>query len=164
MLAAYGHFLAATSVPDCAPDVGGAEQKTLFPSSDIAKRRVSKRCVPRLLWKHRELDRTSVLAGAFDLKSSLGAGKHIFAADQGDYYKNLDGSIACCAFIHIARRRRPGCGGPGADILISPERVGRPASSPARFRPSRLKSASCSPRAGRGAWSPRQSRHAAATG
>jgi hypothetical protein len=86
-----GHFLASTNVPDARLEVRGAEHVTWFQSSDDAKRGFCGRCGSGLFWKHRSLDYTSILAGAFDVPSSLKSGKHIFVADKGDYYEIADG-------------------------------------------------------------------------
>lgn len=86
-----GHFLASTNVPDDSLEVNGAEHITWFQSSDEAKRGFCKRCGSGLFWKNHKLDYTSILAGAFDIPSSLKASKHIFVADKGDYYDIKDG-------------------------------------------------------------------------
>jgi hypothetical protein len=86
-----GHFLASTNVPDVALEVSGSKNVTWFQSSDDAKRGFCRKCGSGLFWKHRKLDYTSILAGAFDAPSSLKSGKHIFVEDKGDYYEITDG-------------------------------------------------------------------------
>ena len=86
-----GHHLASTNVPDENLEIEGADNVSWYQSSGDAKRGFCKICGSGLFWKHRKLDYTSILAGAFDAPSGLEGKSHIFVADKGDYYTIGDG-------------------------------------------------------------------------
>jgi hypothetical protein len=86
-----GHFVAATSSADADIDIEGGEALSWYAASGEAKRGFCRTCGSVLFWKHNELDRVSIMAGAFDRPSGLEAESHIFVADKGDYYDICDG-------------------------------------------------------------------------
>ena len=86
-----GHHYAATNVLDSDLEVEGAETLTWYRASDFARRGFCATCGSALFWKNDSEDHTSIMAGAFDEPTGLQAGKHIFAADKGDYYEITDG-------------------------------------------------------------------------
>lgn len=86
-----GHYYAATNVADRCLEVQGEDQITWYAASRDARRGFCRTCGSALFWKHRELDYTSVLAGAFQEPSGLTGEAHIFVADKGDYYAIADG-------------------------------------------------------------------------
>ncbi len=85
------HYYAMTNVVDTALEVIGADSVQWFEASTDAKRGFCKTCGSVLFWKHKDLDYTSVSAGAFESPSGLHAESHIFVADKGDYYSIDDG-------------------------------------------------------------------------
>jgi hypothetical protein len=85
------HHYAMTNVVDTALEVSGSDHVQWFEASTDAKRGFCKTCGSALFWKHKDLDYTSVSAGAFDAPSGLQAESHIFVADKGDYYEINDG-------------------------------------------------------------------------
>jgi hypothetical protein len=86
-----GHHYASTNVVDTDLAIEGINNIRWFGSSNEAKRGFCKTCGSNLFWKHKDLDYTSISAGAFDAPSGLRAQKHIFVADKGDYYSIDDG-------------------------------------------------------------------------
>ena len=86
-----GHYYAATNVADRCLDILGEDRITWYAASPDARRGFCGTCGSALFWKHRELDYTSVLAGAFEEPSGLAGEAHIFVADKGDYYMIADG-------------------------------------------------------------------------
>ena len=86
-----GHFYAATNVPDENLKVEGRDQITWYAASQSARRGFCRTCGSALFWKHKDLDYTSVLAGAFEKPTGLDSESHIFVADKGDYYEIADG-------------------------------------------------------------------------
>ncbi|WP_417817196.1 GFA family protein [Tritonibacter scottomollicae] len=62
-----------------------------FASSPNAKRGFCATCGSFLFWKALDEDTTSFALGAVSNPTGLTLEKHIFAADQGDYYKIADG-------------------------------------------------------------------------
>ncbi len=86
-----GHFVASTNVADDKLEIEGGDKITWFQSSDDARRGFCSLCGSVMFWKHRKLDYTSLLAGAFDPPSGLRGQSHIFVADKGDYYGIDDG-------------------------------------------------------------------------
>lgn len=86
-----GHHYASTNVADDQLTVDGGENVAWYQSSGDAKRGFCRTCGSVLFWKHRELDYTSINAGAFETPSGLNGAMHIFVADKGDYYSIDDG-------------------------------------------------------------------------
>lgn len=86
-----GHIVASTNVADDKLEIEGGDKITWFKSSDDARRGFCSVCGSVMFWKHRKLDYTSLLAGAFDPPSGLHGQSHIFVADKGDYYEIDDG-------------------------------------------------------------------------
>lgn len=86
-----GHVYAATDVDDAALTVEGGDNVTWYAASDFARRGFCATCGSVLFWKANGAQRTSVMAGSFDLPSGLVAEGHIFVADKGDYYAISDG-------------------------------------------------------------------------
>ncbi len=86
-----GHHYASTNVADACLTVDGGDNVAWYQSSGDAKRGFCRTCGSVLFWKHRELDYTSINAGAFETPSGLNGAMHIFVADKGDYYSIDDG-------------------------------------------------------------------------
>ena len=86
-----GHFVAATRCADTALDIEGGDNLTWYAASDVAERGFCRICGSLLFWKANGSDKTSIMAGSFDLPSGLTASHHIYAADKGDYYTLSDG-------------------------------------------------------------------------
>jgi hypothetical protein len=86
-----GHVVAATSARGADIDIEGGESLTWYAASDDAKRGFCGICGSVLFWKHNQLDRISIMAGAFARPSGLVGESHIFVADKGDYYEICDG-------------------------------------------------------------------------
>jgi hypothetical protein len=85
------HFYAMTNVMDAALEVSGADNVQWYEASADAKRGFCKTCGSALFWKHKDLNYTSVSAGAFESPTGLTSQSHIFVADKGDYYDISDG-------------------------------------------------------------------------
>jgi hypothetical protein len=86
-----GHFVAATACRDDQLSVSGVENLTWYAASETAKRGFCKTCGSLLFWKADGGDRTSIMAGSFDMPSGLAEGHHIHVEDKGDYYEIVDG-------------------------------------------------------------------------
>ena len=86
-----GHFVAATRCEDKDLLIEGAEKLTWYDASPDARRGFCSACGSLLFWKSQGSERTSIMAGSFDMPSGLKASHHIFAADKGDYYELSDG-------------------------------------------------------------------------
>ena len=85
-----GHFYAATSIADDALSVEGGEAITWYAATGDARRGFCRTCGSALFWKATGSDKTSILAGAFDVPSGLHGERHIFVAAKGDYYAISD--------------------------------------------------------------------------
>jgi hypothetical protein len=81
-----GHFWAATNVADRDLQIIGEENLTWYRSSDFARRGFCRHCGSALFWKPNGGGYTSIGAGVFDSPTGLQPDRHIFVADQGDYY------------------------------------------------------------------------------
>ena len=86
-----GHFVAATQVGDGDIAISGQGALKWYGASQDARRGFCGTCGSVLFWKHKDMDKTSVMAGAFDTPSGLVGESHIFVSDKGDYYDICDG-------------------------------------------------------------------------
>lgn len=81
-----GHYWASTDLPELAVTIHGAEAVTWFQSSEKVKRGFCGTCGSALFWKPIFRDWIAIAMGAFDAPTNTRLAKHIFTADQGDYY------------------------------------------------------------------------------
>lgn len=81
-----GLYYAATDAKLGDIEINGEESITWYEASNIAKRGFCSACGSALFWKHNELDRISILAGAFDEPTGLQIVAHIYCKDKGDFY------------------------------------------------------------------------------
>jgi len=86
-----GHCLASTDVPRAALTIEGGEALRWFQSSAHIRRGFCGTCGSSLFWDPTHRDWTSIAMGAFDAPTGTRADKHIFVAEQGDYYDIADG-------------------------------------------------------------------------
>ena len=81
-----GHHAAMAAAPNGAITLETAGDLRWFKSSDFAERGFCGVCGSNLFWRELGGNRTSITAGSLDLPTGLKITKHIFVADQGDYY------------------------------------------------------------------------------
>lgn len=86
-----GHYFASTNVPRTALEVSGEEHLTWHQSSAKVRRGFCSTCGSWLFWDPPARDWLSAAMGAFDGDSSTRMERHIFVAEQGDYYEIADG-------------------------------------------------------------------------
>lgn len=86
-----GHYWASTDIARTALTVTGGEHLTWFRSSEKVQRGFCSRCGSFLFWDPLGRERIAVAMGAFDAPTGTQLAKHIFVADQGDYYAIADG-------------------------------------------------------------------------
>ena len=86
-----GHFWAATSVASDDLVLTHDAGLTWFRSSDVARRGFCSLCGSSLFYEMDGEGRVSIGAGTLDGQTGLTTGRHIFAADKGDYYEIGDG-------------------------------------------------------------------------
>lgn len=86
-----GHFFASTNVKRDRLQITGTEQLTWFQSSAKVRRGFCSRCGSWLFWDPPAHDWTSIAMGAFDPPTATQLERHIFVAEQGDYYRIGDG-------------------------------------------------------------------------
>lgn len=86
-----GHYWASTDIARAALTVTGEEHLTWFQSSEKVRRGFCSRCGSFLFWDPLGRDRIAVAMGAFDAPTGTKLAKHIFVANQGDYYAIADG-------------------------------------------------------------------------
>lgn len=86
-----GHYFASTNVKRDRLQLSGAEHLTWFQSSLKIRRGFCSHCGSWLFWDPPERDWTSVAMGAFATPTATQLERHIFVAEQGDYYRIGDG-------------------------------------------------------------------------
>lgn len=86
-----GHFFASANVAKSAVTVSGAEHLRWHAASAKVRRGFCAHCGSWLFWEPIERDWTSVALGAIDGPTGVRLERHIFVADQGDYYDIADG-------------------------------------------------------------------------
>lgn len=87
-----GHYWASTDVPRTAlalEDATGA--LGWYQASAKVRRGFCTRCGGYLFWDPIGKDRIAIAMGAFDRPTGMRLERHIFVADQGDYYDIADG-------------------------------------------------------------------------
>lgn len=86
-----GHYFASTNVPRDRLVLQGEDKLSWFQSSEKVRRGFCSVCGSWLFWDPPHKDWTSVAMGAFELPTQTTLERHIFVADQGDYYSLSDG-------------------------------------------------------------------------
>jgi hypothetical protein len=86
-----GHFFASANVPKSAVAIEGGEHLRWYTSSAKVRRGFCGVCGSALFWEPVHRDWTSVALGALDAPTGLRLERHIFVANQGDYYDIADG-------------------------------------------------------------------------
>ena len=86
-----GHFWASTDLPRAAVTVHGGEAVTWYRSSEKVRRGFCSTCGSFLFWDPIGRDTLSIAMGAFEQPTGTRLARHIFVADQGDYYDIADG-------------------------------------------------------------------------
>ena len=86
-----GHFWASTDLPRAAVTVHGGEAVTWYRSSEKVRRGFCSTCGSFLFWDPIGRDTLSIAMGAFEQPTDTRLARHIFVADQGDYYDIADG-------------------------------------------------------------------------
>ena len=86
-----GHYMASTNVATADLVLKRDDTLRWFHSSDAARRGFCGTCGASLFWQADGGDRTAIAAGALDMPTGLGGERHIFVADQGDWYAIADG-------------------------------------------------------------------------
>lgn len=82
-----GHFWVSTNVAVSDLLFDGADKIRWFRSSDVAERGFCSECGSFLFWRRPGSDRIAVGAGSLEQPAGIAIGRHIFAADKGDYYE-----------------------------------------------------------------------------
>jgi hypothetical protein len=85
-----GHFWASTDLPRAAVTVHGGEAVTWYRSSENVRRGFCSTCGSFLFWDPIGRDTISIAMGAFEPPTDTRLARHIFVADQGDYYDIAD--------------------------------------------------------------------------
>jgi len=86
-----GHYFAASGADDRDLTIEDGGTLKWYAASDDAKRGFCGDCGSALFWKSDGSTRTSILAGSLDGPTNIKLDRHIFVADQGDYYVLNDG-------------------------------------------------------------------------
>jgi hypothetical protein len=86
-----GHFFASCDAPRTALTIEGEEHIAWYASSARVRRGFCARCGSTLFWDPIERDWIAIAMGAFDAPTGLRLHRHIFVAEQGDYYDIADG-------------------------------------------------------------------------
>jgi hypothetical protein len=86
-----GHVWASTDLPRAAVTVHGGEAVTWYRSSEKVRRGFCSTCGSFLFWDPIGRDTLSIAMGAFEQPTGTRLARHIFVADQGDYYDIADG-------------------------------------------------------------------------
>ena len=86
-----GHVWASGFVPDTALTITRDDGLKWYASSSTAERGFCGICGAFLFWRQHEEGTTSFSLGSLDGPTGLKLEKHIFVADQGDYYDISDG-------------------------------------------------------------------------
>lgn len=86
-----GHYWASTDVPRERVTIRGADNLTWYRSSKKARRGFCRTCGSALFFDPPHKDWIAIAMGAFDKPTGTHLAKHIFTADQGDYYDIADG-------------------------------------------------------------------------
>ncbi len=81
-----GHYWASTDLPREAVTVLGDDKVTWYSSSPKVRRGFCSVCGSFLFWDPVGRDSIAVAMGCFDAPTGTRLEKHIFVADQGDYY------------------------------------------------------------------------------
>ena len=87
-----GHYSAYSSADSSALTLSAASSLRWYRSSDTAERGFCERCGSNLFWRQFGSPSISIAAGSLDGPTGLTLERHIFVADQGDYYP-LDDSV-----------------------------------------------------------------------
>jgi hypothetical protein len=86
-----GHYFASANVPKAAVQITGEENLTWYQSSEKVRRGFCSKCGCWLFWEPVFRDWTSVALGSLDGATGVHLQRHIFVANQGDYYRLGDG-------------------------------------------------------------------------
>ena len=86
-----GHYFASANVPKAAVLITGEENLTWYQSSEKVRRGFCSKCGCWLFWEPVFRDWTSVALGSLDGATGVQLQRHIFVANQGDYYTLGDG-------------------------------------------------------------------------
>jgi hypothetical protein len=86
-----GHYAAMSSAPSTALTLQSAASLTWYRSSNTAERGFCNVCGSNLFWREIGHADTSITAGTLDTPTGLRIERHIFVADQSDYYELTDG-------------------------------------------------------------------------
>lgn len=86
-----GHYFASANVPKAAVQITGEENLTWYQSSEKVRRGFCSKCGCWLFWEPVFRDWTSVALGSLDGATGVHLQRHIFVANQGDYYSLGDG-------------------------------------------------------------------------
>jgi hypothetical protein len=87
----HGHVGAYTDAPRTALQFSEARGLRWYRSSSFARRGFCGECGSSLFWERLGGDMISIAAGCLDSPTGLKTVRHIFVADQGDYYEITDG-------------------------------------------------------------------------
>lgn len=81
-----GHYWASTDVPRDRVTIEGLDGVAWFQSSEKVRRGFCRTCGSVLFFDPPARDWIAIAMGAFDSPTGTRLHKHIFVADQGDYY------------------------------------------------------------------------------
>jgi hypothetical protein len=90
---ASGHVFVSTDVPRSALRVEGEQNVAWYASSEKVRRGFCSVCGSPLFWDPVGRDWTAIAMGAFEAPTGTRIAKHIFTADQGDYYDIGDDGV-----------------------------------------------------------------------
>lgn len=86
-----GHYFASANVAKTALAVSGAESLGWYQASAKVRRGFCRNCGSFLFWEPLARDWISIAMGALDGPTGVQLERHIFVADNGDYYTIADG-------------------------------------------------------------------------
>jgi hypothetical protein len=86
-----GHVWASTNVPKDKLRLYGADKISWYQSSQTVRRGFCSVCGSVLFWEPAGYPWTAIAMGAFETPTGTQLAKHIFVAEQGDYYRIADG-------------------------------------------------------------------------
>ncbi len=85
-----GHIWASVATHENNLHFTASDTLGWYRASGIAKRGFCSNCGSFLFWQHNDEDKIAVSMGSLNEPTGLTLGRHVFAADKGDYYDITD--------------------------------------------------------------------------
>jgi len=86
-----GHFWVSTYIPQDSMTIAGEERVRWYRSSEEGARGFCSTCGSFLFWNPVEGDHIAISMGVFETPTQTQLARHLYVADQGDYYEIADG-------------------------------------------------------------------------